>query len=95
MKKPQVIMETCTMCDGAGVRPSNTTGAIMRLEREGRGLPRNAVVPHFLKPDGRETYSESYLIDLERDSRAWSCAMIASYRAAIEAAAKTQVEVKV
>lgn len=94
MKRPPVEMETCGACGGLGEKPGSHTGTVMRLEREGRGVTRAALVPHFYKPESRETYSIGYLIDLERNSRAWSVQMISSYRDAIEAAVQTRLSKK-
>jgi hypothetical protein len=57
----------------------------MRLEREGRGVSRTALAPHFLKPDG-EPYSFGYLRDLEGGNRGFSVELIEAYRRAIDAA---------
>jgi len=85
MKRPAVIMEKCRVCLGAGEVPSGTTGALLRLERESRGVTRAALQPYFLKPDG-SPYSEAHLLSLEHDVRAWSSVMVDSFRKAIERA---------
>lgn len=94
IKRPETPMITCTLCDGAGKRPAHGTGRLMRMERDSRTVTREQLIEHFHKPDGTN-YSPTHLIDLERDSRAWSLAMIESYRVAIEAAVKQRLEVQV
>lgn len=91
IKQPPIPMETCTFCDGSGERVAHGAGMLLRRERDGRSVTREQLVRHFKKPGGGR-YSVLYLIDLERDSRAWSLAMIASYRTAIEAAVAERLE---
>ena len=91
MKTPAIKYEPCPFCHGHGRRPGPGTGMVMRREREARGVTREAVLEFFYKPDG-DTYSSFYIVDLERDSRAWSQPMIESYRNAIELAVKARLE---
>lgn len=78
------------MCDGSGVRPSPTTGSVLKAEREQAGLGREAVAPYFYKVGSKDTYSLSYVVDLEADKRAWSMGMVDSYREAIKHAVKAR-----
>ncbi len=91
MKRPEVKMIECPLCNGRGVKPDSNTGALMRLERESRAVTRNALLPYFYKPESTDTYSEGYLIDLEKDSRAWSVELISSFRNAIEMAVQARL----
>lgn len=89
MKKSKIPIVQCLECGGSGSIPSAATGKVLRREREARGIPRvsrdptHGIAHHF-------GYSESYTLELERDSKPWTWLLIRKYRDAIERAAKAR-----
>lgn len=67
----------CATCNGSGSVPDDSTGALLRKDREKAGITASAVANHM-------DISDSFLYDLEKDRRTWTAELVARYQAAME-----------
>ena len=82
---PTLTNITCESCKGAGTLPGPKTGRALKRERKERGVGFNEMLTQW-------PYSKSYLVDLEKDQRAFSNELVVEYRAAVERAVQQRLE---
>ena len=92
MKRPSLPTTTCTACRGQGTIPAIGTGAVLKQEREEKGVPRTNKDNEKLGLCYHFGYKASYVFDLENDRRDWSSELTAKYREAIQKAVAARLE---
>ena len=92
MRRPQLPTTKCSTCAGLGTIPAIGTGAVLKQEREEKGVPRTNKDNEKLGLCYHFGFGASYTFDLENDRRDWNAKLIADYRAAIQKAVAARLE---
>jgi hypothetical protein len=92
MKRPQLPTIKCSTCAGLGTIPAIGTGAVLKQEREEKGVPRTNKENEKLGLCYHFGFKASYVFDLENDRRDWSTELVVKYRDAVQKAVAARVE---